>query len=99
MVELTAVGGSCLFTTDALSSSTYPLGTVTPGSDMRSLLSAAVEQGAAYFTANPKLIRNVLQNDPGLAERAGEPDLLEPWLWTGPLERTYLVYAMRFERL
>ena len=34
-----------------------------------------------------------------LAERAGEPSAFEPWLWTGPLERTYLVYAMRFERL
>ena len=99
MVELSAVGGSCLFTTDAVSSTTYPLASVTPGSDMRSLLSSAVEQGASYFTANPKLIRHVLHNDPGLAERAGEPDLLEPWLWTGPLERTYLVYAMRFERL
>jgi hypothetical protein len=58
-----------------------------------------VAKGASYFAANPKLINDILLHDPRLAECAGEPEQLEPWLWTGPFERTYLVYALRFERL
>ena len=44
-------------------------------------------------------IKDIMQRDPRLAECAGEAEQLEPWLWTGPFERTYLVYALRFERL
>ena len=99
MVALTAPGGSCLFTTDVVSSTTYPLLALAPGTDMQHVLSDVVAQGASYFAANPKLILDLMRHDPGLAESVGEPSTLEPWLWTGPLERTYLVYAMRFERL
>ncbi len=99
MALLTAPGGSCLFTTDVVSSTTYALPAVSAGADMNSVLADVLAQGASYFAANPKLIRGLLQHDPGLAERAGEPFSFEPWLWTGPFERTYLVYAMRFARL
>jgi hypothetical protein len=58
-----------------------------------------VNGGASYFAANPKLIKDIMQHDPRLAECAGEAEQLEPWLWTGPFERTDLVYALRFERL
>ena len=58
-----------------------------------------VAKGASYFAANPKLIKDILLHDPRLAECAGEPEQLEPWLWTGPLKRSYLVYSLRFERL
>ena len=99
MALLTALGGSCLFTTDVVSSTTYPLPALGASGDMKRVLSDVVAEGASYFAANPKLIVDLLRHDPGLAERAGEPSTFEPWLWTGPLERTYLVYAMRFERL
>ena len=31
----------------------------------------------------------------GVLAHAGTPELLDPWLWTGPLGRTYLVYAVQ----
>jgi len=100
LVALTAVGGSSLFCCDLVSSSAYPpLKDVTPDSDLGAVMRDIVDKGASYFAANPKLIKEILHHDPLLAERAGEPEQLEPWLWTGPLERTYLVYALRFERL
>ncbi len=100
LVALTAVGGSCLFTCDLVSSSAYPpLQGVSPDSDLGALMQDIVREGASYFAANPKLIKDILQHHPLLAERASEPEQLEPWLWTGLFERTYLVYALRFERL
>ena len=100
VVALTAVGGSCLFCCDLVSSSAYPpLKDVTPDSDLDAVMRDIVAKGASYFAANPKLIQDILRHDPLLAERAGEPEQLAPWLWTGPHERTYLVYALRFERL
>jgi hypothetical protein len=100
LVALTAVGGRCLFTCDLVSSSAYPpLSAVTPESDLSAVMREIVDQGASYFAANPKLIRDIMLHDPTLAEHAGEPEQLEPWLWTGPFERSYLVYALRFERL
>jgi hypothetical protein len=99
LVGLTKVGGACLFTCDLVSSTTYPLGALAPDRDLRSVMNDIVDGGASYFAANPKLIREILHHDLELAERAGEPEPLDPWLWTGPLERTYLVYGLRFARL
>lgn len=99
LVGLTRAGGTCLFTSDLVSSTTYPLDTLPPDRDLRAVLGDIVSSGASYFAANPKLIGEMLRYDVQLAERAGEPELLDPWLWTGPLERTYLVYALRFARL
>jgi hypothetical protein len=99
LVGLTKPEGTCLFTSDLVSSTTYPLETLAPDRDLREVMNDIVSGGASYFAANPKLIREMLHHDPQLAERAGEPELLDPWLWTGPLERTYLVYALRFARL
>ena len=47
-----------------------------------------VAKGAGYFAANPEIVA-------GLLAEVATPELLPPWLWTGPLERTYLVYALR----
>jgi hypothetical protein len=47
-----------------------------------------VEKGACYWAANPDIVA-------GLLGEVAEPELLPPWLWTGPLDRTYLVYALR----
>jgi hypothetical protein len=47
-----------------------------------------VASGAGYYAANPEVVSSILSH-------AGTPELVPPWLWTGPLGRTYLVYAMR----
>jgi len=99
LVTLTRAGGTCLFTSDLISSSTYPLDRLPPGRSLTDVMNEIVASGTSYFAAHPKLIREMLRHDAQLAERAGEPEQLEPWLWSGPLERTYLVYGLRFIRL
>jgi hypothetical protein len=88
LVGLTAPGGVALFASDVVSSSTYPLAAPPPGRTLTDLLRDVVASGAGYFAANPELLA-------GLMAEVGTPELLEPWLWTGPFERTYLVYALR----
>jgi hypothetical protein len=88
LVGLAAPGGAALFVTDVVSSTSYALGEPGDGRSTTDLLRDVVSSGAAYFTANPELAA-------GLLAEVATPELLEPWLWTGPLERTYLVYALR----
>jgi hypothetical protein len=85
---LMVVGGAALFVSDAASSTHYPLNELPPGSDLGGVLSDVVKVGACYHAANPDVVRSFLR-------RVGEPELLEPWLWTGAFGRTYLVYAFR----
>lgn len=99
LLALSVVGGRCVFACDAVSSTSYPLDALPAESDLNEVLRAAVASGAAYFAANPKLIVETLRYHPELAEHTSEPEQLTPWLWTGPLARTYLVYALRFMRL
>ncbi len=99
MVGLTAVGGASLFACDLVSSSFYPLADLPPERNLFDVMERVLESGNFYHVANPGLIRSILSGEPNLAERIDEPDLLDPWLWNGPLGRTYLVYALRFRRL
>lgn len=98
LVSLTQSGGTCLFTSDLVSSSTYPLDRLPPDRSLTDVMNEIVASGTSYFAAHPKLIREMLHHDAALAENAGEPEQIDPWLWTGPLERTYLVYGLRFRR-
>ena len=88
LVSLTASGGAILFASDLVSSSSYPLDEVPPERPLIDVMRAVVDAGAGYFAANPELVAALLGE-------VGTPELLEPWLWTGPLARTYLVYALR----
>jgi hypothetical protein len=99
LVGLTKLGGSCLFTSDLVSSTTYPLDSLPPDRSLTELVNEIARDNASYYASNPKLIREMLHRDLTLAEHAGEPEQLDPWLWTGPLGRTYLVYALRFARV
>lgn len=96
--ELTAVGGTPLFVTDLVSSNFYPLDDLPKERSLIDVMSDIVETGAYYFAANPNLIRDLLRQDELFCDRVTEPELLDPWLWEGPLDRTYLVYAFRFQR-
>jgi hypothetical protein len=88
LVALTAPGGTAVFATDLVSSTTFPLDQLPPGGDLRDVVREVAASGAGYYAAHPELVAGILSH-------AGTPELLEPWLWTGPLARTYLVYAMR----
>jgi hypothetical protein len=87
LVALTAEGGTAVFATDLVSSTSYPLDGLPPERPLRDVMQQVVASGAGYYAANPDLVTGILAH-------AGKPELLDPWLWTGPLGRTYLVYAL-----
>jgi hypothetical protein len=95
LVGLAAPGGKALFACDLTSSTSYPLDALPASADLRPVLREIVDAGAGYFAANPDLIERMLGEDPGLEARVEAPELLDPWLWTGPLGRLYFVYALR----
>jgi len=98
LLALARVGGRCVFASDVASSTSYPLDALPAERDLSDVLRAVVDAGAGYLTANPKLIQDALRFHPDLAGQASEPEQLPPWLWTGPVGRTYLVYGLSFRR-
>lgn len=94
LLELTARGGTSLFVSDLASSTHYPLEQLPPGADLEHVLQDIVSKRVFYHVAHPDLIRG------SLAELSPdqEPTPLSPWLWTGPQQRTYLVYALALRR-
>ena len=99
LIALTRVGGSVVFASDVVSSTSYPALDTLPGdADLNAVLRSVTDAGASYFAANPKLISDALRYHPELSDHTSEPELLTPWLWAGPLGRTYLVYALTFTR-
>jgi hypothetical protein len=88
LVSLVDVGGAALFVTDLVSSSYFPLDDLPQGADLDAVVRDVVAKGASYYAANPELVAAFLSE-------AGAIEELPPWLWTGPLDRTYLVYALR----
>jgi hypothetical protein len=98
MIGLTAGGGTALFVSDLVSSNLFPIREMDSSRGPRELMNEIVASGRSYHAANPSLILAILAEQP-LGPLVDEPDFLEPWLWTGPLGRTYFVYALRIRRL
>jgi hypothetical protein len=97
LVGLTAVGGTILFATDLVSSNLYPVGDLPPSRSLRDVMDEIVASGTAYHSANPHRVREILAEE-NLATLVDDPELLDPWLWTGRMGRTYFVYALRIRR-
>jgi len=89
LLGLTAPHGSALLVTDVASSSHYPLQTLPPDADLNGVLDDVVRQRAFYHVAQPAFVSDLLN------ELAPDRPVrrLSPWLWTGPEDRTYLVYG------
>ena len=89
LLALTAPGGTSLWVSDLASSTHYPLDTLPPEADLTQVQRDVVSRRAFYHLAQPELISMLL------GELAPEAALnqLAPWLWTGPKDRTYLVYG------
>ena len=47
---------------------------------------------------NPILVARTLRKDPVLSQAFEPPTTLDPWLWTGQFDRTYLVYPQTLKR-
>jgi hypothetical protein len=97
LVGLTVPGGTSLFVSDLTSSSLFPLKELEPSRNLRDLMNEIVASRACYHVANPALVTSILESD-SFRGRVSDPDLLAPWLWSGRLDRTYFVYALRIRR-
>lgn len=94
LLGLSAPSGSALFVSDLASSTHYPALThLPPDAKLTRVLDDVVASRAFYQIARPDLISDLLAE---LAEASPAP--ISPWLWTGPQERTYLVYGYEIRR-
>ena len=94
-----APAGSALIAADIVSSDLYPLDEVPAGADIRALAAQLIpRQEIVYAAANPVLLARLLRREASLKEVFAAPEILEPWLWTGQFQRTYLVYPQLLRR-
>jgi hypothetical protein len=98
LATLAAPGGSALVISDAVSSRTLPIDELPGDANLAEVLRQATAANNFYPGANPRLLRTLPRRDPFLAARLDAGTWLDPWLWQGPAERTYLVLAVRFRR-
>ena len=99
LATLARPGGKALLASDIVSSDLYPLDELEEGTDLRALADRLVaEQQVVYAGANPLLVSRLLRKDPALKQSFTGPTILEPWLWNGQFDRTYLVYPQLLHR-
>jgi hypothetical protein len=99
LAALVRPGGAALLASDITSSDLYPLDELGEDEDLAALADQLVRaQQVVYAGANPVLTSRVLRKDAVLKDAFGPPVTLEPWLWTGQFDRTYLVYPQRIPR-
>jgi hypothetical protein len=99
LAALVRPGGAALLASDITSSDLYPLDDLGADDDLAALADQLVRaQQVVYAGANPVLTSRVLRKDPVLKDAFGPPTALQPWLWTGQFDRTYLVYPQQLPR-
>jgi hypothetical protein len=89
-----AAGGKVVLACDMISTEYYPLDDLPANTDLAVLMERLVTEQNYYQGANPVLVRRLLRRDPVISQAVKSATWLAPWLWHGPKERTYLVYAL-----
>jgi hypothetical protein len=98
MLALTRPGGAALLAADLVSSDTYPVDEIPAGTDLRALVTTLSQARMAYAVCNPEFLQQILRRDRQLRAMCQSQELGVPWLWTGSMDRTYLVYPMVMRR-
>jgi hypothetical protein len=100
LAALCRPGGAGLLASDVISSDHYPLDELPPDEDLAALAERLLPQRElVYLSASPVLVARTLRQDPFLRQALAAPVALPPWLWSGRLGRTYLVYPQLLRRL
>lgn len=89
-----AAGGKALLACDMISTEYYPLDDLAPDTDLKALMERLISEQNYYQGANPALVRRLLRRDVVVSQAAKTATWHAPWLWRGPKQRTYLVYAL-----
>jgi hypothetical protein len=99
IARLLAPGGVAHLVTDTVSDETYPLRELWETRAPLALLDHLELTENVFSGTGPAFVRRILATDRQVAPAlARPPRLVEPWLWQFSDERTYLVYALSFER-
>ncbi len=91
-------GGHMLIACDLISSVHHPLDELAHETSLRDLMRDLMAAGNFFRGANPLLLRRLLRRDPVLSNSTTDVRELDPWLWNGPREATYLVHALSARR-
>jgi hypothetical protein len=98
LLGLTRPGRRALLAADLVSTDNYPLDDLEPGADLGALVTELSQSRLAYAVSNPELLQQIVRRDRQLRAMVESTEIGAPWLWTGSLERTYLVYPMLLRR-
>ena len=97
LARLIAPGGKAILATDFISSKTYPLRELEPGSDLAKLMSELLAANNAIYAANPELLMWMGREDPMLSRAVEMSFPKDVWLWNNGPELVFLVYAMEMK--
>ena len=94
LVALTKSGGKALWITDVSSNQIAPLSRSTPRKSGIELLHVLAANQQIFTYLDPRLIRDLAQQDPDIYSRGAIEDSLKAWLWHNGPQDTFLVYAL-----
>jgi hypothetical protein len=99
VTALLAPGGTAHLVTDAVTTESYPLVELWDRQPPRALLEELERKQNVFSGTGPSFLRRILATDAQVAPHlTGAPRLVDPWLWAFTEERSYLVYALSFQR-
>lgn len=96
--RLVKPGAHVLLVNDVLSTESYPVDELTNEPDLIATVEDLASRINVFEGGSPIVVKRILRRDTDLRELLASPQLTAAWLWTGPRDRTYLVYAMRLQR-
>jgi hypothetical protein len=99
LARLITPEGKAILATDLISSKTYPLDKLEPGTDLTKLMADLLATNNAIYTANPELLAWMGREDPMLSRRVQMFPPQDVWLWNNGPELVFLVYAMEMRLL
>lgn len=91
-------GGRGILASDIAYAQDLPLQDLPDEVDPIATLGLALHTGVAFSGCDPRLACQMLLQEETLSEMTRNVALETPWLWDLSSARSYLVYAMRFER-
>src|SRR5204862_7705623 len=98
MLRLLRTGGRGGFVSDMVSSDTAPEITSVAPTALAELMARLVAAKNFFTGLNPFVIEGLLMQDPRLAPAVARSAFHLPWLWQLGATRSYLTFAVSFQR-
>jgi hypothetical protein len=92
--RLTSAGGRAVFVTDLSANDLAPEIEGADDGELPALVERLVAAGRVIRVADPRMIREIVSESPGLARELELLPGIEAWLWQNGASRTFLVYSL-----